>query len=100
MRWRSTTPRTRSSSCISTWPEFGPDIYGIAAAARHYFKKYRREINAAEGAFLGADASLAAKEPLIVLKTATSRPRGVGTSGACSMTCRYAELITEEQYGE
>lgn len=32
--------------------EFGPDVYGIQAAASHYFKKKPSEINAAEGAFL------------------------------------------------
>lgn len=32
--------------------EFGPDLYGIDAAARHYFRKKPSEINAAEGAFL------------------------------------------------
>ncbi len=32
--------------------EFGPDIYGVADAARYYFNKSPRDINAAEGAFL------------------------------------------------
>lgn len=32
--------------------EFGPDIYGVGAAAEHYFRKTPSEINAAEGAFI------------------------------------------------
>lgn len=32
--------------------EFGPDIFGVDAAARHYFGKTPAQINAAEGAFL------------------------------------------------
>ncbi len=32
--------------------EFGPDIYGVEAAAKRYFKKPPSEINALEGAFL------------------------------------------------
>ncbi len=32
--------------------EFGPGIYGIKAAARHYFKKAPKELTAKEGAFL------------------------------------------------
>jgi len=32
--------------------EFGPDIYGIAAASRYYFSKKPVQINAAEGAWL------------------------------------------------
>ncbi len=32
--------------------EFGPDIYGVDAAARHYFGHTPAELNAAEGAFL------------------------------------------------
>ncbi|MBY0469937.1 transglycosylase domain-containing protein [bacterium] len=32
--------------------EFGPDIYGVRAAAWHYFKKKPDKINAAEGAFM------------------------------------------------
>lgn len=33
--------------------EFGPDMYGVEAAARNYFGKRPLELNAAEGAFLG-----------------------------------------------
>jgi len=33
--------------------EFGPDIYGVDAAARHFFGRTPAEINAAQGAFLG-----------------------------------------------
>ncbi len=32
--------------------EFGPGIYGIKAAAKHYFNKQPKELNAREGAFL------------------------------------------------
>jgi monofunctional biosynthetic peptidoglycan transglycosylase len=32
--------------------EFGPDIFGVDAASKHYFNKSPAEINAAEGAFL------------------------------------------------
>ena len=32
--------------------EFGPGIYGIKAAAKHYFNKSPKELNAREGAFL------------------------------------------------
>ncbi len=32
--------------------EFGPDIYGVDAAARHYFSRSPADLNAAEGAFL------------------------------------------------
>ncbi len=32
--------------------EFGPGIYGIKAAAKHYFKKSPKQLNAREGAFL------------------------------------------------
>jgi len=32
--------------------EFGPDLYGVRAAASHYFGKRPSEINAAEGAFI------------------------------------------------
>ncbi|WP_404420030.1 transglycosylase domain-containing protein [Marinospirillum sp.] len=32
--------------------EFGPDVYGVAAAGRHYFGKPPAAINAAEGAYL------------------------------------------------
>lgn len=32
--------------------EFGPGIYGIKAAAKHYFNKSPKELNAKEGAFL------------------------------------------------
>jgi monofunctional glycosyltransferase len=32
--------------------EFGPDIFGVAAAAGHYFGKTPKEINVAEGAFI------------------------------------------------
>jgi monofunctional biosynthetic peptidoglycan transglycosylase len=32
--------------------EFGPDLYGVRAAAQHYFGKKPSEINAAEGAFI------------------------------------------------
>ena len=32
--------------------EFGPDIFGVHAASRYYFKKRPSKINAAEGAFL------------------------------------------------
>ena len=33
--------------------EFGPDIYGVDAASRHFFVHNAGEINAAQGAFLG-----------------------------------------------
>lgn len=32
--------------------EFGPDLFGVGAAARHYFGKTPAEINPAEGAFI------------------------------------------------
>jgi monofunctional biosynthetic peptidoglycan transglycosylase len=32
--------------------EFGPDLFGVAAASRHYFGKEPSEINPAEGAFI------------------------------------------------
>lgn len=32
--------------------EFGPDIFGVNAAARHFFKQAPSELNAAQGAFL------------------------------------------------
>ncbi|MGE4232811.1 MAG: transglycosylase domain-containing protein [Bacteriovoracia bacterium] len=32
--------------------EFGPNLFGIGPAARHYFKKSPKNINAAEGAFI------------------------------------------------
>ena len=32
--------------------EFGPDIYGVAAASRYYFDKTPAEVNAAEGTYL------------------------------------------------
>jgi monofunctional glycosyltransferase len=32
--------------------EFGPGVYGIKAAAQHYFKKEPKDLNAKEGAFL------------------------------------------------
>lgn len=32
--------------------EFGPQVYGIKTASRHYFKKHPSEINAREAAFL------------------------------------------------
>ena len=32
--------------------EFGPNLYGVRAAAKHYFRKRPKQINAAEGAFM------------------------------------------------
>ena len=48
------TPRTRSSSCISTRSISGLGNYGVAAAALNYYGKSVHELTLAEAAYLAA----------------------------------------------
>jgi monofunctional glycosyltransferase len=80
--------------------EFGPDLYGIEAASRHYFKKTPKQINALEGAFIAVMLPspkryhYAVFENKNLSKTKQKKIRRV-------LTDMYAqEFISERQYRE
>ena len=90
--WNRYCPRSGSSLYFNAI-EFGPRIYGIGAATRHYFGKKPADLTPLEAAFF---SSILPHPSGVTCSTATVRcPRsGIATSGGSSPRCTSAgELL-------
>ncbi len=80
--------------------EMGPDIYGVGAAARHYFHKRPDEINAAEGAFIALMLPSPRKNHYIIFENANLTKAKRRHIHRVLSDLLYSELITEDQYSD
>lgn len=78
--------------------EFGPDIYGIAAACRYYFNKTPLEINAAEGAYLALLMPSPRKYHYTLFQNGNWSPALKKKHRRILRDMRYKELISASQY--
>lgn len=78
--------------------EFGPDIYGVGAAAKYYFNKPPAELNAAEGAFLAILMPSPRKYHFTVYQNKHMAPRHKRKYKRILQDMRFKEYISPNQY--
>ena len=78
--------------------EFGPDIYGVGAAAKHYFNKKPADLNAAEGAFLAIMMPSPRKYHFTVFQNKHMAPRHKRKYKRILQDMRFKEYISPKQY--
>jgi monofunctional biosynthetic peptidoglycan transglycosylase len=78
--------------------EFGPNIFGVSAAARYYFDKSATDINAAEGAFIAIMLPAPVRYHRLVFtnKTLSSRHRNKITRILKEL--KYKKIISNTDY--
>lgn len=78
--------------------EFGPSIYGVEAASRHYFKTSPDKINAAQGAFLAIMMPSPRKYHFTIYQNQHMAPRHKRKYKRILQDMRYKEYISPKQY--
>lgn len=78
--------------------EFGPSIYGIEAAARHYFNTSPDKLNAAQGGFLAIMMPSPRKYHFTVFQNKHMAPRHKRKYKRILQDMRYKEYISPKQY--
>ena len=78
--------------------EFGPDIYGVAAASKYYFDKTPAELNAAEGAFLAILMPSPRKYHFTIFQNKHMAPRHMRKYKRILQDMRFKEYISPVQY--
>lgn len=78
--------------------EFGPNIYGIKAAAHHYFNTSPDKLNAAQGSFLAIIMPSPRKYHFTVYQNKHMAPRHKRKYKRILQDMRYKEYISPKQY--
>jgi monofunctional biosynthetic peptidoglycan transglycosylase len=78
--------------------EFGPDIYGVSAAAKYYFNSTPKELNAAQGAFLALLMPSPRKYNFTIFKNKYLAKRHKRKYKRILQDMRYKEYISPKQY--
>lgn len=78
--------------------EFGPDIYGIHAAAEYYFKTTPKKLNAAQGAFLAILMPSPRKYHFTIYQNQHLAKRHKRKYKRILQDMRYKEYISPKQY--
>jgi len=78
--------------------EFGPDIYGIAAASEYYFKKKPKDLHAGEGAFLAVLLPSPRKYHYSIFENGVLAPRHRAKIARVLADMRENELISTKQF--
>lgn len=78
--------------------EFGPDIFGVHVASRHYFRKKPQQINAAEGAFLALMLPSPKKYHYSIFRNKYLANRHKRKLRRILKDMLYKELISPQQY--
>lgn len=78
--------------------EFGPDIYGVGAAAKYYFNKKPNQLNAAEGAFLAIMMPSPRKYHFTIYQNKHMAPRHKRKYRRILQDMRFKEYISPKQY--
>lgn len=78
--------------------EFGPDLYGVEAAAREFFAKRPKELNAAEGAFLALMLPSPRKHYFAIYQNRNLTRSKRQRLHRVLRDMLYGELITEKQF--
>lgn len=78
--------------------EFGPDIYGVGAAAKYYFNSTPKKLNAAQGAFLALLMPSPRKYHFTIFQNQHLAKRHKRKYKRILQDMRYKEYISPKQY--
>lgn len=80
--------------------EFGPNLYGIAAASHYYFRKTAAELNAAEGAFLALLLPSPRRYHYTLVQNGNWSPSLRKKMQRILRDMRFKDYISSEQYDD
>jgi monofunctional biosynthetic peptidoglycan transglycosylase len=80
--------------------EFGPNLYGIAAASHYYFRKPAAELNAAEGAFLALLLPSPRRYHYTLVQNGNWSPSLRKKMQRILRDMRFKDYISSEQYDD
>lgn len=80
--------------------EVGPDMYGVNIAAKHYFAKKPKNINAAEGAFISLMLPSPRRHHLSIFSNKHLAPKHKRKLKRIFSDMQYFEYISPDQYSE